>query len=183
MEGIRKAVFIDRDDTLCIDVPYCRDPKDLRLFPGAGEAVKKLNDAGFIIVIITNQSGIARGYLTEEDLAQIHEKMKKDLEKVGARVDGIYYCPHHPNDKCDCRKPSPFMVQKAAQDLGLSLERSYVVGDRLMDVQLARNANSKAILVKPPHPLEEFKEAAKNADHVSINLTDAVDWILAQQNK
>jgi len=97
---VRKAVFIDRDDTIAKDVPYCSKPEDLELFKGVADSIKKLNDAGFLVIIITNQSGIARGYFSEGTLNKIHEKMKNDLAKKGAHVDSIYYCPHHPDDSC-----------------------------------------------------------------------------------
>ncbi len=179
----RRAVFLDRDDTLCKDVPYCRRPEDLHLLPGAGEAVRRLNDAGLVVVIITNQSGIARGWLTEEDLRLIHEKMKKDLSAFGAKVDAIYHCPHHPDDDCDCRKPKPSLVFKAAIEMDLQLETSYMIGDRILDVLLARNSGTKAVLVRPPHPTKEFTEAARLADNVSRDISEAVDWVLSIEGK
>jgi len=183
LAGGRRAVFLDRDDTLCKDVPYCSRPEDLNLLPGAGDAVRKLNEAGFCIVVVTNQSGIARGYLTEHDLALIHEKMRRDLAAHGARVDGIYHCPHHPDEGCDCRKPKPTMVLRAAKDLGIDLKRSYMVGDRLHDVQMGKAAGTRTVLVGPPEPKEEFKEASCLADGVSPDLAAAVEWILLRERK
>ena len=107
MGVVARAVFLDRDGTIARDVPYCSRPEDLELLPGVGEAIRLLNEHGFMVVIITNQSGIARGYFTEEMLERIHQKLKNDLAKSGAHVDAIYYCPHHPGEGCDCRKPKP----------------------------------------------------------------------------
>jgi histidinol-phosphate phosphatase family protein len=183
LAGGRRAVFLDRDDTLCKDVPYCRRPEDLHLLPGAGEAVSRLNKAGFVVVVITNQSGIGRGWLTEDTLKLIHAKMRKDLADFGAAVDGIYHCPHRPDEGCECRKPKPSMVVRAVSEMGLDLKRSYTVGDRLLDVQLGRNSGTKAILVREHTPLEELSEAERLADHVSQNLTAAVDWILLIERK
>jgi len=183
LAGSRKAIFLDRDDTLCKDVPYCRRPEDLHLLPGAGEAVSRLNKAGFAVVVITNQSGIGRGWLTEDTLKSIHEKMRKDLASFGAAVDGIYHCPHTPDEGCDCRKPKPTMVVRAVSEMGLDLKRSYTVGDRLLDVQLGRNSGTKAILVRAHTPSEELADAERLADHVSPDLAAAVDWILSFERK
>ena len=183
MAGGRRAVFLDRDDTLCKDVPYCRRPEDLNLLPGAGDAVRRLNEAGYCVVVVTNQSGIARGFLTEGDLTKIHDKMKRDLASFGAHVDGIYHCPHHPDDGCECRKPKPTMILRAARDLGIDLRRSYTVGDRLHDVQMGRAAGTLTVLVRPPDPKEEFKEASRLADGVSKDLASAVEWILLRERK
>ncbi len=183
MAGSRRAVFIDRDDTLCKDVPYCKRPEDLKLLPGAGAAVRKLNTSGFLVVVVTNQSGIARGILTEDDLHKIHEKMKKDLASNGAHVDGIYYCPHHPDDRCACRKPRPLLLEKAVKDLDIQLDGSYVVGDRLLDMELARVIGITGVLVLPPKPLEETDEAKKISTHIAENLESAVKWILSNEGK
>ncbi len=183
MVGSRRAVFIDRDDTLCRDVPYCRRPEDLELLPGAGNAIRLLNEAGFLVVVVTNQSGIARGLLTEDDLRRIHEKMKDDLASNGSHVDGIYYCPHHPDDGCACRKPGTLLIRKAVEDLDVQLEGSYVVGDRLMDMQMAREIGTTAVLVLPPEVLKETEKAKKIASHVVSNLEHAVEWILSKAGK
>lgn len=179
----RRAVFIDRDDTLCKDVHYCRRPEDLKLLPGAGEAVSRLNKAGFLVVVITNQSGIARGIITEEDLHRIHEKMKKDLVLHGAHVDRIYYCPHHPDDGCACRKPGTLLIERAVEDLDIQLEDSYMVGDRLFDMEMARRTGTTAVLVLPPERLGETEEAEAISSYVAPDLEEAVGWILSQEGK
>ena len=141
---MHKAIFLDRDGTIARDVPYCSRPEDFELLPDAAEGIKLLNEHGFKVVIVTNQSGIARGYFTEGMLAEIHDKMITQLAEHGAHVDAIYYCPHHPDDNCDCRKPKPKMVLQAAIDLDIDLSQSYVIGDNEMDVELARHAGCKA---------------------------------------
>ncbi len=143
-----KAVFLDRDGTMAPDVHYCRRPEDFELFPYTAKAVGLLNERGLKVIVITNQSGIARGYFTEDTLANIHQKMERELAKEGAFVDAIYYCPHHPDDNCDCRKPKPKLVLQAAKDFNIDLKHSFVVGDLQMDVDLGKAIGCKAILVK-----------------------------------
>jgi len=162
---LRKAVFIDRDNTIAIDGPYCSRPEDLRLFNGVAKSIKKLNDAGFLVIIITNQSGISRGFFTADMLEKIHNKLKKDLAKDGARVDAIYYCPHLPDEGCSCRKPEIGLIKKALEDFDISLKDSYVVGDREHDVEMAKKAGCAPILVDNYNP-----------DSISFN--EAVDLIL-----
>jgi histidinol-phosphate phosphatase family protein len=137
---MNRAVFIDRDGTIARDVPYCSRPEDFELLPGAAEGIRTLNQHGFKVIVVTNQSGIARGYFTEEMLTQIHQKMLRELAKHGAHIDAIYYCPHHPDDGCDCRKPRPKLVLQAAEELNIDLSQSYIIGDSEMDIELAKQA-------------------------------------------
>jgi len=145
-----KAVFLDRDGTMAKDVPYCRHPQDFELFPGTAKAVRLLNEHGFKVIVVTNQSGIARGYFTEETLVEIHHKMKEELAKEGAWVDAIYYCPHHPDDNCDCRKPKPKLVLQAAKDYDIDLKQSFMVGDLQMDIELGKVVGCKTIFAGDP---------------------------------
>ena len=145
-----KAVFVDRDGTMARDVPYCRRPEDFELFPNTVKAIKLLNQHDFKVIVITNQSGVARGYFTEEILAKIHQKMKSELAKEGASVHAIYYCPHHPADECDCRKPKPKLVFQAAKEHDIDLGRSVVIGDLPMDIDLGKTVGSKTILIGEP---------------------------------
>jgi D,D-heptose 1,7-bisphosphate phosphatase len=138
-----KAVFIDRDDTINRDVPYCSRPEDFELLPGVGQGIKLLKDNGYKIVVITNQSGIARGYFTRETLDKIHDKMHHDLAEFDASVDAIYYCPHHPDEGCDCRKPEPKMVLNATKDLDIDIAQSYVIGDSDKDIEMGKRAGCK----------------------------------------
>ena len=177
---MNKAVFIDRDGTMAKDVPYCSRPEDFELLPESAEGIRLLNEQGFKVVVVTNQSGIARGYFTEETLATIHNEMRHKLARYGANVDAIYYCPHHPDDNCECRKPKPGMLLQAAADLNIDLGLSYVIGDNDMDMEVGRNVGCKAILIA-----EKGKEAASqqvsHPDYVAPSVSAAARWIVAEQ--
>jgi len=194
---MNKAVFLDRDGTIARDVHYCRRPEDFELLPTVPEAIKLLNENGFKVVVITNQSGIARGYFTEETLAQIHQKMKDELAKYGARVDAIYYCPHHPDDGCQCRKPKTALFLKAAEEHNIDLKNSYMVGDQQMDIDAGKALGCKTALVttgpqpqisspKSPVPGPQsvnFKPRTLNSelqmpDHTAESLLEAARWIV-----
>ena len=143
----RRAVFIDRDDTIAKDVPYCPSPEKLVLFEGVGGSIKRLNDAGFLVLMVTNQSGVGRGLFTEAMLRSIHEKMEVDLAKDGARFDAIYFCPHLPEEDCRCRKPRIGMVLQALEEFDIDLSSSYVVGDSEREMEMARRVGAKGIQV------------------------------------
>lgn len=143
----RRAVFIDRDDTIAKDVPYCPLPEKLVLFDGVGRSIKRLNDAGFLVLVVTNQSGVGRGFFTEETLRSIHHKMEQDLAKDGAWLDAIYHCPHLPEEGCECRKPGIGMVLQALEEFDIDLASSYVVGDSDREMELARRVGAKGIQV------------------------------------
>lgn len=150
----QSAIFIDRDGTLNEDIGYVSSPEQLSLYPWAGEAVRLINEAGIKAIVITNQSGIARGMYTEETLGEIHQKMIKELATQGAKLDGVYYCPHHPEIgdaryriECDCRKPNTGMLDRAAREHNIDLSCSFVVGDKESDINLALNAGARAALV------------------------------------
>ena len=169
-EKVHKAVFVDRDGTIARDVPYCSRPEDFELLPGVAAGIRLLNEHGFKVVVVTNQSGIARAYFTEEMLAGIHEKMQKELARHGAYVDAICYCPHHPDDHCECRKPKPGMVLQAAHDLHIDLSQSYVIGDRDIDVELAGRAGCRAGI--------RVSESENTGDWAVPSVRDAVEQIL-----
>ncbi len=139
----RKAVFIDRDDTVAKDVPYCSRPEDLRLFPGVGRSIKRLNDAGYLVILVTNQSGVARGFFSLETLDKIHQKLRADVAVDGGRIDAIYFCPHHPDEKCSCRKPQLGLIQKASQDFDIDIAGSFVIGDSEHDVEMGKRAGCR----------------------------------------
>jgi histidinol-phosphate phosphatase family domain/HAD-superfamily hydrolase, subfamily IIIA len=145
----RPAVFLDRDGTLIEDRHYLRDPADLQLLPGAAEAIRRLNRAGLAAVVVTNQSGIARGLLTEADYQGSVRRLDALLGDEGARLDAHYHCPHLPeiSGQCDCRKPGLLLYQRAATDLGLDLARSWWIGDRLRDVEPAGRLGGRGALV------------------------------------
>ena len=143
----QKAVFIDRDNTIAPDVPYCADPRDFNLYPGVGEALKKLNDASYITVLVTNQSGIGRGYFTESVLAAIHHKMNTELSKDGAFFNSIHFCPHTPEDKCSCRKPQTGMYMQAVREHNINLRESWVIGDSDADIDAGKTLGCRTIRI------------------------------------
>jgi len=144
---LNKAVFVDRDGTIVKDVVYCSNPDDLDFLPTVLDGIKLLNSVGIRLIVVTNQSGVARGIFTEETLGKIHKKMLAGIISQGGQVDAIYYCPHHPDEKCHCRKPNIGMLEQAAQDWGLDLKSSYFIGDKFLDMEAANKAGCKAILV------------------------------------
>jgi len=175
----KRAVFLDRDGTMAKDVHYCRRPEDFRLFPNTAKAIKLLSEHGFKVIVITNQSGIARGYFTEEALAQIHEKMKAELAKEGAWIDGIYYCPHHPDDNCNCRKPKPKLVLQAAKEHDIDLKHSFVVGDLSLDIDMGKAVGCKTILLLDS-PQEDMNISP---DYIASDLLEATQYVLQWENK
>lgn len=158
----RKAVFIDRDGTINTNFGYITDPNDFKMYPGVAEGIKLLKEKGFKIIIITNQSGIARGYLSKEKLKEIHEKMTDELFEKGTSIDAIYYCPHHPDDKCDCRKPNYGLIKRAVKDLDIDTRHSYIIGDRMLDVEAGHNAGLKTVLV--PEDKEKIEKEKKESN-------------------
>lgn len=173
-----RAVFVDRDGTMAKDVHYCRRPEDFELFPNTAKAIRSLNEHGFKVIVITNQSGIARGYFTEDTLAKIHDKMKRELAEEGAWVDAIYCCPHHPDDNCDCRKPKPKLVLQAAKEHDIDLKHSFVVGDLQMDIELGKVAGCKSILIGDA-PLVNGEKV--NPDAIAVDLREAAQIILRME--
>ena len=179
-EKLNRAVFIDRDGTINKDVPYCNCPEDFQLLPLVAEGIRLLNQQGIKVVVVTNQSGISRGYFTEEMLTQIHRKMQLELAEGGASVDAIYYCPHHPDSHCNCRKPQPTMLLRAARELDLDLSHSYVVGDCDMDIQMGKTAGCKTIWVSQSVEAQTGMKRTPNPDYVAPTLCDAAKWIVDQ---
>ncbi len=169
-----RAVFLDRDGTIARDVSYCSKAEDFALFPDAAGAIKLLNAAGFRVVVVTNQSGVGRGYFTEETLAQIHQKMERELREQGAFVDAIYYCPHHPDDGCECRKPKGGMFRKAAERFGIEFDKSFMVGDMAKDIEAGKALGCKTVLVKTG---SNFTDSV-SPDYAAQNILEAVQWII-----
>jgi len=183
----RGAVFLDRDGTLIEEVGYLDRVERVRLFPWSVAAIRALNDANIPIVLITNQSGVARGFFTEAVVDEVHRHIGKLLAAGGARLDAYYYCPHHRDGKiaqyavaCDCRKPGRGLVDRAARDLNVDAARSFTVGDRWLDVALARNIGGRGILVRTGYGADEERRAPDGlaADAVVNNLVEAASWIL-----
>ncbi len=180
-----EAVFIDRDGTICEEVDYLDDLSKLRLIDGSAEAIRIINHSGMKAVVITNQSGVGRGLFTEEFVDRVHEKLRKILERKGAFLDGIYYCPHLPDAGCLCRKPEQGMLRKASEDMGIDFTKSYMVGDKAIDIEFARRAGAKGVMVRTGYGEEELNKFTVHSsqftvkpDYVADNLLDAVRWIL-----
>jgi D-glycero-D-manno-heptose 1,7-bisphosphate phosphatase len=181
------AVFLDRDGTLVHPAHYPSRQEDLQLYDGIGPELRALQQAGFRLVVITNQAGIARGYFTEVDLQAMHDYLRRELERRGVFLDGIYHCPHHPDGvipelsiRCECRKPQPGMILQAATDLDLDLRRSWLVGDILDDVEAGNRADCRTILVdlgteQPPRVRERFPTyIARNTIH-ALRIIGAIE--------
>jgi D-glycero-D-manno-heptose 1,7-bisphosphate phosphatase len=186
---IRRAVFIDRDGTISEEVGYVNHVSRYRVFPFAAEAVRALNEAGWLAVLVTNQAGVARGYFAEEMIGRVHDVLTAELERGGARLDAIYYCPHHPTVgeppyrlDCDCRKPRPGLIRRAAHELRLDLARCWMVGDRYSDTELARNAGVRSAFVLTGYGRGELEHQAQAWPHrpdlVAENLLEAVREIV-----
>jgi len=185
---MERAVFLDRDGTINEEMGYINHLDRLVLLPGAAAAVRSINASGLKAVVVTNQSGAARGYFPVAFIDRVHEKMRRLLSEEGAFLDGIYTCPHGPQPReveagCDCRKPSPGLLLRAARDLNLDLARSYVVGDRFQDVVMARGAGARAVLVLTGYGRGELEFVGPGSpvkpDFVAADLPQAVEWILA----
>jgi D-glycero-D-manno-heptose 1,7-bisphosphate phosphatase len=193
---LRPAVFLDRDGTITPEMAqygeaywreYGADPAKLRLLRGAGQALRRLNESGFAVVLVTNQSGVARGYFTEADVQAVNAQLQKLLAKHGAHFDAIYYCPHHPEGKvlkyrrnCRCRKPAAGLFSRAARELNLDLSRSFAIGDNVRDLLPLHKLGGRTILVLTGlgETMVEASEGIANA--VVANLTVAVKWILSK---
>ena len=185
--GLSPAAFLDRDGTIIEEVGYLDRPERLELFPWSSSAIRALNRAGIRVVMVSNQSGIARGFFDEATVERLHARLAEQLAAGGATIDGYYYCPHHPDGKvaayarvCDCRKPGRGLVDRAVRELGVDPRRSFAVGDRWLDVALARTVGARGILVRTGYGLTEEQRPPKGlaADVVVDNLVEAVSWML-----
>ncbi len=166
------GVFLDRDGTINVDKEYVHKIEDLEFIPGVLEALTKLAKTDYKIIIITSQSGIGRGFYTQRDYEIFTKHMLEEIEKHGGRIDRIYYCPHHPDAGCDCRKPKPKLILDGAKDFDIDLSKSYMIGDKKADVDMGRNAGCKTISVMTG------KGEKSEADYAAKNLVDAIDAII-----
>jgi D-glycero-D-manno-heptose 1,7-bisphosphate phosphatase len=172
------AVFLDRDGTIMEDTNYVGDVERVVLIPSAPAALKRLQQAGYKLFVVTNQSGVGRGYFTREAVEAIHAHLDEHFGKTGVRFDRYYVCPHHPEDNCDCRKPKPKFLLDAAREYGLDLTRSFMVGDRPSDIQAGVTAGTKAILVLTGAGRETLAKQEVNPDFVAEDIGGAATWIL-----
>ena len=184
-----RAVFLDRDGTIIEEVGYLDRPERVEFFPWTIDAIRVLNQAGLAVVLVSNQSGVARGFFTEEVVDAVHKRMADLLAAGGAHIDAYYYCPHHPDgklpqytQKCGCRKPGRGLVDRAVQELGIDPASSFVVGDRWLDVALGRTVGAQSVLVRTGYGASEEEKPIADvaADVVVDNLIAASSWILGR---
>jgi len=182
------AVFMDRDGTINEEVGYLSRIEELKLIPGAAEAIRLVNHEGMKTVVVTNQSGVARGFFTEEIVRIIHSSLDEMLRREGAFIDRFYYCPHHPTEgnepyrrACDCRKPAPGMILQAARELDIDLTASYVVGDMLKDLDAGRSVGAKGILVRTGYGNNIV--ITDKPVYIAEDLLDAVKWIMNDRQR
>ena len=185
----RRAVFMDRDGTISEEVGYVNHPSRYRVFPYSAEAVRLLNEAGWLAILVTNQAGVARGYFTEDVITAVHGVLSQELEKQGARLDAIYYCAHHPTVgvapyrfDCDCRKPKPGLIERAVAEFQIDATQSWMIGDRYSDIELARNAHVRAGFVLSGYGRGEWEYQRPAWQHqpdmVAEDLLEAVKKIV-----
>jgi heptosyltransferase II len=181
------TIFLDRDGTLNPDPGYIKSPDQLELFPGVPEALARLHRAGACLIVVTNQSGIGRGLLSRDDLTAVHGKLKQLLDAAGAPLDAVYFCPHHPDEGCGCRKPNRGMIDQAVREQGVDLERAYLIGDHMRDIELAKRVGVKSILVTTgavrPQETGGLKESGLTPDGIVSSLADAVDWVFSDASR
>lgn len=182
----RRTVFVDKDGTLIEDVPYNVDPARIVLQPGAATGLRRLQRAGYLLVVVSNQSGVARGYFEEVALAVVEQRIRAMLHAEGVDLDGFYYCPHHPGGAvpafsvhCLCRKPMPGMLHRAATDLEIDLRRSWLIGDILHDIEAGRSAGCRTVLLDNGHETEWHLSAMRTPHEVAPNIAIAAERILA----
>lgn len=190
----RRALFIDRDGTISEEVGYVNHPSRFRVFPYSATALKLLNEHNWLTIVTTNQAGVARGYFSEGMINEVHQKLMAELEAHGAHLDAIYYCAHHPSvgeapyrQECDCRKPKPGLVFRAAEDFSIDLEESWMVGDRYSDIELARNAGLKSAFVLTGYGQGEWDHQRETwkykPDLVSANLLTVAEFLVGKSRE
>ncbi len=180
-----KAIFVDRDGTINRDVHYLDSPDKFMMYPGVGQGIKTLKKKGYKIIVITNQSGIGRGYFTEQQLLIIHKKMAEEFQQFGVALDGIYYCPHHPDDQCNCRKPRTGLLEQAITDHNIDVKKSFMIGDKILDIGAGKKTGVRTVLIPEPHVRQEFlskkPEWEYHPDYIADDFLDAVEWILKRE--
>jgi D-glycero-D-manno-heptose 1,7-bisphosphate phosphatase len=178
-----KAIFIDRDGTVSEEVGYMYHAGLFRPFPWTGQAIRRINESEMKAILVTNQSGLGRGYFSEETLVEVHAVLQAELARFQAHLDAIYYCPHSPDAGCDCRKPNPGMLIRASREFGIDLKDSYFIGDRYLDVQTAHSVGARSVLVLTGDGRTELarrKNETIQPDIVSETLLTAVETILRE---
>jgi len=185
--GLRPAVFLDRDGTICEEMGYLNHISRLQIFPFAARAIRRLNAAGLPVLVVTNQSGVSREMFPEALVREVHRRIDKAMAAAGARIDGFYYCTHTRNDDCQCRKPLPGLLQQAAREHNLDLAKSFVVGDRYLDVELAHGVGGSGLLVLTGYGRGEYETHhagwPRQPESVVEDLSKAVAFILKRSGK
>lgn len=183
----RPAIFLDKDGTVIVNVPYNVDPNLIELMPGVGEGLQRLHAAGYELVMISNQAGVAHGYFPETALGAVHARVDALLGHYGVRLAGFYYCPHHPDGRidaykcqCECRKPMPGMIQRAAAELEIDVTRSWFLGDILDDVEAGKRAGCRTVLVDAGSETLWHLSPQRTPDYYTYSMQSAVDLILAR---
>lgn len=197
-KSLKRAVILDRDGTIIVEKNYLKHLKDIQLIKSSVDALKKLERAGFLLIVTTNQSGVARGYLTEKKLKAINDRIIKIFLKKGVKISAIYYCPHPVGGGCGCRKPQTGMIEVARKHFGFDVKKSFCIGDKLTDIEFGHNAGMKSVLVLTGHGAEELKELrdiqrgkrkrfsdgmilkkTTIPDYVAKDISYATEWILS----
>ena len=173
----KRAVFLDRDGTILKEVEYLSDPDLIEILPDVEEAILRLNELGLLKIVVTNQSVVGRGIITLDRLQEIHSKLRELLRSKGIELDAIYFCPHKPEDNCDCRKPSHKMLLQAAKEHNIDLTKSFVIGDRLMDVLMGKSVEAKTVVIPSKWTSLDGDYKKFGADIVCNNLLEAALWI------
>ncbi len=186
-KGARRAVFLDRDGTINIEKDYLYRIEDFEFIVGVPQAIKRLNEAGFLVVVVTNQSGVARGLFNQDQVEKLHRHIQQELDRVGARIDGFYLCPHHPTEgigefrlDCPCRKGKPGMLLQAAVEHDIDLSRSFMIGDKMADVEAGEAAGCSSLLVLTGYGKAESEKLEKDRVGVFADLAQAVDSVLVE---
>jgi D-glycero-D-manno-heptose 1,7-bisphosphate phosphatase len=187
---MKKAVFLDKDGTLIVDVPYNADPEKIILEPGVCKALHSLSDAGYLLVVVSNQAGIAHGYFEEKEILIIRQKLSDLLAEEDVVLDGFYYCPHHPEGKikelamwCECRKPEPGLLFKAARELQIDLKHSWMIGDILNDIEAGNNAGCSTVLIDNGNETEWTMTPGRLPDYIADDLEEAAWYIISNEKQ
>lgn len=183
-----KGIFLDRDGTITEEKDFVSKIEEIKFIPGSKEALKTLQELGYKLIIVSNQSGIARGIMTAEQVEEVNDFILNELQNEGIKIEGIYYCPHHPDENCDCRKPRTGLVRKAVQDHHLKLKSSWMIGDKLSDVLLGKNIKGKSILVLTGYGQGTKQKIESNADvydwhkpdYIAKDLLEAASFIKSE---
>ncbi|MBN1156896.1 D-glycero-beta-D-manno-heptose 1,7-bisphosphate 7-phosphatase [Candidatus Woesearchaeota archaeon] len=178
---MNKAIFLDRDGTVNEDSGYVNRIEEFYLIPGAVDGLRLLKNAGFKLFFITNQSGIGRGYYKEENFHSFQEHLLKELKKHGITIEKTHFCPHHPDDECDCRKPNPKSIIDMTKEFDIDLKKSFTIGDHPSDIELGKNAGIKAVFVLTGHGKKEQHNLKEKPDYIADNLLKAAEWIVKNE--